>query len=252
MELMDLLERLKLNKYEKNAYLALYSLDEANSRQLCKESKVPYGRIYDIMKSLEDKGLVSVIDAEPKTFKIIDPKKAFDNYLERERDDLLGLKEQLNKMVLPKRVFAFKSKIEDVIIVKGKPKMRKIKDVMTETAKKELMVTHFSMNQMTTKELILKERMINRGVVDRIILSELIKQGRPKVKKAVLLGTKIKMFPIWGLRFMIKDREEAMICIVDNKTNDYISVYSKHKDFAESLGDFFDSIWEKGKELTNL
>ena len=54
---MDL-SLLGLNLYETNAYKALILLGEATAAQTSKESEVPYGRIYDVLAALEQKGFV--------------------------------------------------------------------------------------------------------------------------------------------------------------------------------------------------
>ena len=248
MNLPDILDKLKLNKYEKSAYTALYKLDEATSKEICKNCDVPYGRIYNILTSLEQKGLVSITNSSPKLFKISEPKIALSAYLEKKRDELQKIKEEIKSLKLPPQMPLLKE-IAETIIVKGKESMRQIKDIMTQNAKNEMLTTHFGMKDARVKAMILKEKMLARKVKERLILSEIKKTALPKIRKAISLGSKIRIFPHKGLKLIIKDREEAMICIIDHTTKDYLSVYTNNKPFAESLAVLFDSMWEKGKDF---
>ena len=59
----------------------------------------------------------------------------------------------------------------------------------------------------------------------------------------------IKLYPMKGLRLLIKDREEVVQSIVDPKSKDRISIYTRNEDYAKSMATFFDSLWEKSEEI---
>ena len=61
-------ELLGLNKYEALAYEALVLLGKAGAAQIARESGVPYGRIYDTLYSLVNKGLAVIIPEKAKRF----------------------------------------------------------------------------------------------------------------------------------------------------------------------------------------
>lgn len=68
---MDCLSILDLNKYERQAYLALVDVGTATAHQISRKSYVPSGKIYDIMHSLHNKGLVNIIPEKVKKFTIL-------------------------------------------------------------------------------------------------------------------------------------------------------------------------------------
>ena len=67
------LASLGLNAYESAVYLALLVRGGQGSTELAKRAKVPRQRIYDVLRSLEDKGLCAGRDTNPKTFFATDP-----------------------------------------------------------------------------------------------------------------------------------------------------------------------------------
>ena len=57
-ELRDVLEEAGLSPYQAKAYVALLELGTASARELVEASGVPDPRIYDVVRSLEDRGYV--------------------------------------------------------------------------------------------------------------------------------------------------------------------------------------------------
>ncbi|MEJ2774729.1 helix-turn-helix domain-containing protein [Sulfolobaceae archaeon RB850M] len=95
-ELKQYLEELGLSEYESRVYLALLSLCSGTMRELAEKSNVPYQKVYEVSKSLENKGLVRIIEGKPKRVKIIDPSISLKVY----RDKILSeLDEAINKIV---------------------------------------------------------------------------------------------------------------------------------------------------------
>ncbi len=63
-----------LNTYEAKAYLAILRLGSASPLKISTVSGVPRGRIYDVLKSLELKGLVY---RSGEAYKAVRPKESF-------------------------------------------------------------------------------------------------------------------------------------------------------------------------------
>ena len=76
-DLQGFLKRLGLSNYEINVYLALFSSKFLTAKEIYKKSKVPIGRIYDVLNNLNDKGLIETQDTRPKSFRSIPPNLAF-------------------------------------------------------------------------------------------------------------------------------------------------------------------------------
>ena len=80
---MDLTE-LGLTKNEAKAYETLLKLGKTSAAHISKESRVPYGRIYDVLGSLEEKGLVKTIPEPTRMYFPSDP-KALEEYVAKKK-----------------------------------------------------------------------------------------------------------------------------------------------------------------------
>ena len=85
------LEMLGLSNYESRAYLTLLSHGIRTAKEIANESKIPFGRVYDVLTSLEDKGLADKQESRPKKFVAKEPKIALNNLLKMKKDELLKL-----------------------------------------------------------------------------------------------------------------------------------------------------------------
>ncbi|AWR95660.1 TrmB family transcriptional regulator [Acidianus brierleyi] len=82
-ELRSNLEDIGLSLYESKVYLSLLQLCSATMRELSEKSEVPYQKIYEVTRSLENKGLIKIIEGKPKRVKIIDPSIALKTYKDK-------------------------------------------------------------------------------------------------------------------------------------------------------------------------
>ena len=80
-EVREFLKNSKLSNYEIQAYLTLLSFNNLTARELSKKSKVPTGRIYEILEELKLKGLIEISESRPKEYKSINPNIAFNNLI---------------------------------------------------------------------------------------------------------------------------------------------------------------------------
>jgi sugar-specific transcriptional regulator TrmB len=91
-----------LSKYEACAYLALLGHDDSTAVEVADRASVPRQRIYDILNSLRDKGLIVIKDGRPVRLSAHPPAIAFPAMLEarlrhqtRENERLARLVQEL-------------------------------------------------------------------------------------------------------------------------------------------------------------
>ncbi len=245
MEIKDLLDDLKLNAYEKSAYMKLLELDTSTAIQLCKQAKVPYGRIYNVLISLEQIGLISILPTEPKKFKIIDPKIAFKLILDRKKEEINKKLKEIKRITKPKtqRIIPHE---KDLIILDGADKFYEMLKYFQRTVKKEYLTVAHEFAGPRESIQILRKRAMNRGVEQKAIVTN-IRENKPIIRQNLKLGVKIRSYPLEGFRLMIKDRTESVQSIVDPKTQERISIYTRNKAYTQSMAIFFDSLWKKAK-----
>lgn len=95
----DLLRKIGLTEYETRIYLALLELSESTSGEIMNKSNVNSGRIYQILDSLKEKGLISEITRNNvKYFAQTDPKKIL-NYLEEKEKEIIHQKKEVSSII---------------------------------------------------------------------------------------------------------------------------------------------------------
>ena len=70
MEIKKLLRDLKLNKYESSAYSIILKKGIIDASTISKEGDIPFGKIYESLGSLTNKGLIETQNTRPKKYRI--------------------------------------------------------------------------------------------------------------------------------------------------------------------------------------
>ncbi len=86
-ELKQFLRKLKLNNYEISSYSTLLRSEELTAREICQKSRVPNGRIYEVLDTLKEKGVVEIQESRPKKYKAISPNIAFQNLVSYKKEE---------------------------------------------------------------------------------------------------------------------------------------------------------------------
>lgn len=76
---------LGFTKYEINVYLCVLKKGITEASMIHKESKVPYGKIYETLNNLIGKGLIEVQNTRPKKYKPRKPNTAFNDILVKKK-----------------------------------------------------------------------------------------------------------------------------------------------------------------------
>lgn len=85
-ELYELLRRLGLTSYEAKAYAALVGGGSLTATELASRSEIPQPRVYDIVRSLMEKGLIMVSEGRPRRFTALPPQIALVNYVRQKHE----------------------------------------------------------------------------------------------------------------------------------------------------------------------
>ncbi|HJH28016.1 MAG TPA: hypothetical protein C5S37_14925 [Methanophagales archaeon] len=96
MEVKILLKELGLSNYEIEAYLKVVELGIAEAGVICKETRIPFGRIYQELNSLAGKGLIEIQNTRPKRYTARKPRLAFKTVLQQKKENT---EKQLQKTI---------------------------------------------------------------------------------------------------------------------------------------------------------
>ncbi|MFX1298369.1 MAG: TrmB family transcriptional regulator, partial [Promethearchaeota archaeon] len=79
VNLIELLKSANLTTYEINAFITLLKSNSMTARKISNKSKVPQGRIYEILDELKKKGMIEILESRPKKFRSLSLNKALNN-----------------------------------------------------------------------------------------------------------------------------------------------------------------------------
>lgn len=98
-----------LSTYEANAYAVLLRLGLADASTVAHKAEIPFGRVYDVLNGLVERGLLTMQDGRPKQYRAVQPRVAMSILLaqrKRELDEryseLTRLASDLEKRLSPK------------------------------------------------------------------------------------------------------------------------------------------------------
>ncbi len=239
-----LLSLCRLNKYEERCYTSLLQLGKATSRELCKASNVPYGRIYNILQSLEERGLISILPTKPKTFTVVEPSTAFSLILKKKEEEMQQARKDIEKIKVGKKQ---ETPEEETTILKGKEKQWEMARLFHQKTKKEYLQIAGSFLPDVRQKISLL-RLAQNGIPMKIIIQDITHKNQ-QIMTEFPKKTQFRRNTLPGLRLVLRDREEVLVAIVDPKTKERISIHTTNKAFASSMAQFFDAVWKESEKI---
>lgn len=92
------LVKLGLKKVEARAYIALARLGTAVASRIAKEAGIPLSKIYDILRGLEEKGLIESQESRPKVYRITDPNRGLKSLIKQYETTLAETLEMIKEI----------------------------------------------------------------------------------------------------------------------------------------------------------
>jgi len=229
---------LGLNKYEEESYKALVKLGKATASKISATSGVPYGRIYDILSSLEEKGLIQVVPEPTKAYipsspenlkKLLTKHKKEIHEIEQELEELKQLYEQHEEEV----VEIASGKRNFYRLLKKIPKSKEFGYAIKYTSEYHPEWVRSAKNK--RKE----------GKIDSKTLARYDKETEKDVKKWLKINPYIKKINNEGIAFSINDTGVIIGLIKSNTT-----IVIKDKPFISLMKDLFLSKYKQAKKIT--
>ncbi|MDW8045393.1 MAG: helix-turn-helix domain-containing protein [Nitrososphaerota archaeon] len=81
--LISKLQQMGMSGYEAQVYVAALKIGPSTAAQLARHTKVPRQRIYDVLDSLANKGIVTVTMSKPKIYSVVAPRRCINLLMER-------------------------------------------------------------------------------------------------------------------------------------------------------------------------
>ncbi|MBU0532148.1 hypothetical protein KKB44_01510 [Candidatus Micrarchaeota archaeon] len=248
----EILKKLGLNNKEIQVYLALLELGQTTTGPLVKKSGVPSSKIYQILSSLTEKGLVGYFaHGGVKRFKANRP-LALRHLLDIKEQEMEKLKQDL-EVNLPslEQEFLREPTEYHVEVLEGVRGIKTVYDFSLDITKKgELMYTigypllaskllHAYFKQFHTR--------ISRKEIKAMILYDYDtwfgkkREKRPHAKQKYLP----KGIQTPGFIHIFKDHIAIMVVTEKQK----LSILIKNKEISDSYKHYFDLLWKIGKKI---
>ena len=234
-----------LNAYESAAYVTLVHQGASTAHILSKESKVPYGKIYPVLASLEQKGFITTFEGPPKKFVAAEPKIIFEEMERKKEKEFSKFKNNTKKLIETLGTFSArkpKEPLESIRIVDGLETYLDLSVALHNKAQQEwLSITDLSIYK---KHFDATKECVKRGVSVKILtFPEELQQKRLELWKKI--GAEIRVTEFTPTQFSIIDSKEATIRITGEER--YIALWLKNKSFAQNVRKYFMILWKKAK-----
>jgi sugar-specific transcriptional regulator TrmB len=252
MELNELLERLKLNSYEKAAYIALLKLGNSKASDIYKLAKVPQGRIYDTLNALERMGLITTISKDPKVFQAGDPKVNLAVYLKKQKADVDNLLSNIDKISMPKQVEKMASDASKYYqVLTGRATHLETVIKLKSEAKKEILQYSFSHVGTTASKVAAIKLLKRKGVKSKFIIYGVRPDNKERLKNEIKHGAQIRVnSSVRYLSFLVCDGKKALLSLNPPEIAGRAFIFMDSPKFASTLADLFIDSWKKSEPLT--
>lgn len=245
MNLALFLQQMDLTEYERSVIETLSASHALDATSIVKVSGVPQGRVYDVINSLVEKGIVSVVPGRPKRFQIEDIKKSLKDYLESQRENLAEKVSGLKELTLPAKSFSLK-KPNSVQIYSGREEHLWAIRSMYEKARKEIMqIAPLFVGSFQTR--LARSRATKKGVSVKVIVRSVSESNRISIEQAIADGCEIKVLDRKDLLSIVISDDELIMGVQDHTSNEErLFIHTQNPALVEAMKQVFDNQWKEG------
>ncbi|MBM3282350.1 MAG: hypothetical protein FJY86_03355 [Candidatus Diapherotrites archaeon] len=243
----EFLTKLGLTEYEVKALSTLFALREADSPDVAKAAQVPKTRVYDVLDSLVEKGLVVKMATRPKKYRALSPNEALQKLVDDKQKEMNAWKEDAHKLgkELEKNMEKMSNSMsEKVLKVKSRTDFYKILAQEVDAAQKEVRgLTALDVHHHLLHDAL--ERAAKRNVNVQLV------GDHPDSfkEKSKTWGKNIQLKDAQhGLHAYVMDGKKVVMLLSDLKKeqSDYhFAIWPENSALAETLQNTFTTHWEK-------
>lgn len=228
---MEWLNDAGLSKNETKIYEALVKFGKLGAGDVSGRSGVPYSRVYDVLNSLIEKGLVEVVPEKSKKFIAGDPENLL-KIIENKEKSLASTKDKIKEL---KKFYEVEEK-QPIIMGVGKQAFYKILDEMEKSKKTDYSIRWSSEYRDEWVKNLKKRKSMG---IKTATLARVDNETRKDVNKWLKIEKNIKVFHNDGVAMSIKDNEVLISLIKSN-----ITLLVRDKPFVDVMQRLFLAAYE--------
>jgi len=249
---LDSLKKLGLSTYQALVYISLTYMISGTATEISLNSNVPRSKIYDVLKTLGEKGFIEIERGRPLKYQVVPPKEVFRHHREKMLEELDIAEMELN--------YAYENQLSKtpapIWLIHGTDRIIKKELEIISRAKKTVNIRMGFLFKDEINQLKEKfDKLINRGIEVNILASpqayvdnkkidiirefrrsnvNIMKANLPYVKMIVRDGR--EMIHIFT-KFSGKERSVI--------SNTAIGVWNQYEDIAKNYDDRFFNQWNR-------
>jgi len=199
-----------LNKYESNAYITLITFGgKLSASRIAAHATIPYGRVYDILESLMNKGLISVSPESPKLYSATDP-SILKAHIKKKKIELDKLEKDVDQL----KSFYLKQAPEAVWMVRGKKNFYNLLKSIPDTKRYKYAIKY---NVEYHPDIVKMFRKMPKNI-DIKDLVRVEKETKDNISAWKKIGKKMKKIKNEGISLTIVDDKYVMIGLIKANT----------------------------------
>jgi len=255
-QLLKKLISLGLTGYEAKIFFSMIGRNSLTASEISRLSGVPRQRTYDVLNGLHLKGLCVEVPGDVIRYHASNPKDAlmgmlvdrnreFQTSLERQRDTAIDIAGELAGLNQPKKDGV---QTNGTVQVFHHPNqmLRKYDELLLSAEEEILKMNKRPYIQARAEKTYEK---VKEGVSIRFLLDEELIEKEP-----LMIRTIFGLYGVSGHRFMsgvplkfsVFDRKKVLFYLTNGMNDDITAVAIENEQYARSMADFFEMMWEKG------
>ena len=266
--MIEKLKKLGLTGYEAQAYLALLKLGDAEADEIAGDAKIPMGRIYNVLSSLEEMHLVRSQETRPRRYTYVEPSPALLRLSQNRKEELRQASEEIETLAndLSSKLSGVTPRKPDRIfwtVAIGNESHQLIRESISSSSTELLFFLASRMSSERLKKELLMDRYIEilndiykaikKGVVVRAILNDDVDfsqledlQVVKKLLKYFGTGFNCRLATIPATPFDIIDGENVLLQMLNplNPEELFAVVNIRDAKLAGELRNKFFTIWD--------
>jgi HTH-type transcriptional regulator, sugar sensing transcriptional regulator len=235
----EMLEKIGLAPNESKCYLALLKTGSASANELSRASGIHRVSVYDALRGLREKGLVSqIIKSNKLLFEAANPEQ-IKKIISEKQEELLETEKLVPQLMLDFKMIKEKQEIHSFKGIPG------IKSVLNEMLNSKTEILDFGAEYKISEFLPHDYPRWDKERVRKHILMKIV--ANEKIKPIKLKLTKIRYVPAEfnsSVSTYLFDNKVALIMWVENP----IGMIIEHKAVYESYKNYFNYLWSIAKD----